>query len=75
MPKIKPQFYTADEVAEALCCSKQTLYNKLSENRQAKACHSLPPYIKQGGKTLFPIPEFHHWIETQPLIRSGEVHY
>lgn len=73
MKKIEPLFYTADEVAEALCCSKQTLYNKLSENRQAKACHPLPPYIKQGGKTLFPIHEFHHWIETQPLILSGEV--
>jgi len=75
MPKIKPQFYTADEVAEALCCSKQTLYNKLSENRQAKASHQLPPYIKQEGKTLFPISEFHQWIESQPLIHGGEVRY
>lgn len=55
MPKINPLFYTAEEVSQALCCSKQTLYNKLSENRQDKASHSLPPYIKQGGKTLFPI--------------------
>ncbi len=37
MPKIKLQFYTADGVAIALCCSEQTLYNKLSENRQTKS--------------------------------------
>ncbi|WP_346722185.1 DNA-binding protein, partial [Pseudoalteromonas ruthenica] len=72
---INPIFYTSDEVEEAECCSKETLFNKLSENSQAKACHSLPPYINQGGKTLFPISDFHHWIETQPLISSGEVHY
>lgn len=72
MPKIAPLFYTADEVSQALCCSKQTLYNKLSENRQAKAIHPFPPYIKQGGKTLFPITEFHNWVKTQPLIRNGE---
>lgn len=72
MPKINPLFYTAEEVSQALCCSKQTLYNKLSENRQDKASHSLPPYIKQGGKTLFPIIAFHNWVETQPLICNGE---
>ncbi|WP_345863027.1 helix-turn-helix domain-containing protein [Shewanella algae] len=72
MPKIKPQFYTSDEVAALLCCSKQTLYNKISQNRLNNACHALPPYIKHGGKTLFPIYEFHSWLERQTLIFNGK---
>lgn len=71
--KIKQQFYTLDEVADAMRISKQTLYNKLCDNRKGKSEHLLPPYIKQGGKTLFPISEFHNWIKEQPLIKSESV--
>lgn len=63
-------FYTTAEVADFLLISKQTLYNKITENRKYGAKHKIPPYVKHGGKTLFPIKDFQEWMNTQDLIFS-----
>lgn len=68
--RVKPLFYTMQEVADLLCMAKQTLYNKICENKKFGSIHSVPPYLKQGGKTLFPIEDFHTWYQNQPLIIS-----
>ncbi|RLV59182.1 DNA-binding protein [Parashewanella curva] len=63
--KVEPMFYTSDEVAEVLCITKQTLYNKIHENERLKKNHPIPPFIKSGGKTLFPIKLFNEWVSQQ----------
>ncbi|MGL4579615.1 MAG: helix-turn-helix domain-containing protein [Shewanella xiamenensis] len=69
MRKIK-YYYTAVEVADFLLISKQTLYNKITENRKHGANHKIPPYVKHGGKTLFPVKDFQKWIDNQKLVFS-----
>ncbi len=60
-------FYTALEVADFLLISRQTLYNKITENRKFGANHKIPPYVKHGGRTLFPVKEFQKWMDNQDL--------
>ncbi|MCG7566562.1 Helix-turn-helix domain protein [Pseudoalteromonas sp. THAF3] len=59
-------FYRSEEIAEFLFISKQFLFNQISKNKQGHGNYPLPPHIKIGGRLLFPVEDFHTWLDSQP---------
>ena len=59
-------FYRTQEVADLLHISKQSLFNQIAINKGNLHKYPLPPYIKIGRRVLFPVSDFHKWLESQP---------
>ena len=59
-------FYRTQEAADLLCISKQSLFNQIAINKQNCDRYPLPPYKKIGRRVLFPVSDFHEWLESQP---------
>lgn len=57
--RILAEFYTEEEVAEALGLSPATLMNR----RYAGKDH--PPYIKVGNRVMYRKTQFWSWIEAR----------
>ncbi|MCU4676398.1 helix-turn-helix domain-containing protein [Catenovulum sp. 2E275] len=66
---MEKMFYRSEEVADLLFISKQALFNQISKNKQGMGNYQLPPYIKIGSRLLFPVDEFHEWLESQPRFK------
>ena len=66
---MEKQFLTAKEMADQLGIEVSTIYATTSlknrVNPAVKVCHNLPPWIKRGGRILFPIEDYLKWKEAQ----------